>query len=451
VTFIEEFDTIGSMKKHILTKLAVVFGLCAVMGMFSSCKDKIMGYSVLLWNLPEQELQDGEVIPVYIRSNITQVYVAENKKGEKIEIPLWMLTEPVKKGKLEGQKKIYAECAHKYASVKADGLPCRAEAVNTAKQVYRLRKGEVIKVLYKGKGQAPMTGGKPLEGDWYRILTSDGTKGWCFSYNLNIYETDITGGKLGGEADVVEDTTDKYFEAMVNRIWYPDSYKTMISSGNIDPEKLSTSNFFVLDPGAEKVTLNMNGIHETWTYEGYTKTGDKQYQLKNIPIILIYKKAGFIVARYTDDSGKPQELNLVLIDVNINEVVQKENQRRTQAYAKVVSLGNKFVSSNYGTLDMDSDGSFKWTNYKHLVPAVISKSAKTTGTASVKYALGKNLTSSYDGVLTFMFDGTEDEVNFLYKIENGRLRLEDAVDATYNGNLVTAKSGSPIIISFTIQ
>ncbi|MCQ2576447.1 MAG: SH3 domain-containing protein [Treponema sp.] len=439
------------MKKHILIKSALVLSLCAVLAVLTSCKDKIMGYSVLLWNLPEQEMQDGDTVPVYIRSNITQVYVVENHKGEKIEIPLWMLTEPVKKNKLDSQKKIYADCAHKYASVKIDGLPCRAEAVNTAKQVYRLRKGEVIKILYKGKGQAPMTGGKPLEGDWYRILASDGTKGWCFSYNLNIYETDITGGKVGGEVDIIEDTTDKYFDAMVNRIWYPDSYKTMISTGNIDPEKLSTSNFFVLDPEAEKVTLNMNGIHETWNYEGYTKTGDKQYQLKNIPIILIYKKAGFIVARYTNESGKPQEINLVLIDVNINEVVQKESQRRAQTYAKVVSLGNKFVSSNYGTLDMDSDGNFKWTNFKLLVPSVISKNAKTTGKAYVKYALGKNVSASYDGVLTFMFDGTDTEVNFLYKIDNGRLRLEDAVNATYNGNLVTAKSGSPIIISFNIQ
>ena len=35
----------------------------------------------------------------------------------------------------------YADNAATYASVKLDGLPCRAEPVNTAKQVYRLRKG----------------------------------------------------------------------------------------------------------------------------------------------------------------------------------------------------------------------------------------------------------------------------------------------------------------------
>ena len=70
---------------------------------------------------------------------------------------------------------IYADNAATYASVKLDGLPCRAEPVNTAKQVYRLRKGEVIKILYKGEGQKPMAGKTALEGDWYRILTDDGT------------------------------------------------------------------------------------------------------------------------------------------------------------------------------------------------------------------------------------------------------------------------------------
>ena len=40
-----------------------------------SCKDKVMGYSVLLWNIPEYKLQSGQVLPVYIRSNISQVYV----------------------------------------------------------------------------------------------------------------------------------------------------------------------------------------------------------------------------------------------------------------------------------------------------------------------------------------------------------------------------------------
>ena len=59
-----------------------------------------MGYSVLLWNIPEKGLQDGDVVPVYIRSNISHVYVIGTSEG-KFEVPLWQLTEPEWKGALQ--------------------------------------------------------------------------------------------------------------------------------------------------------------------------------------------------------------------------------------------------------------------------------------------------------------------------------------------------------------
>ncbi|MBO7612914.1 MAG: SH3 domain-containing protein, partial [Treponema sp.] len=86
-----------------------------------------------------------------------------------------------------------------------------------------------------------------------------------------------------------------------------------------------------------------------------------------------------------------------------------------------------------------------------LVPSIISASAKSTGTVSVRYAVGKSLADSFDGVLTFKFEGMTQEVNFLYKKEAGRLRLEDATGATINGNLVTAKGSSPITLSFSTK
>ncbi|MBR4790729.1 MAG: SH3 domain-containing protein [Treponema sp.] len=434
------------MKKTIFYAAAsILLAFCSTF--LISCKDKVMGYSVLLWNLPEYKIQSGDILPVYIRSNISQVYVV-GIDGEKVEIPLWQLTDPVKKAKVGSVSKKYQECAHTYASVKIDGLPCRAEPVNTAKQVYRLRKGEVIKLLYIGNGQAPMTGGQPLEGNWYRILTKDGTQGWCFSYNLNLYETDENGEQVGGQILEEEAEDDNYYISILDKAWYPDSFSTMISSGNIDISKLHPSYNFTIDTVNNKVSLNMSGIHESWDYTGYTKTDDYEYTLNDIPIIIIYKKSTFIVVRYTGESGKPQELNLVTLDDDINAIVAEEKQRRADAYSKVASATGELSSSSYGKLSLNTDGTFKWSGYKLLVPAVISAGAKTAGTCSVKYAVSKELAASYDGVLTFKFEGTTDEVNFLYKLENDGLRLEAANDATYNGILVTGRSSSPLIMYF---
>ena len=432
-------------------KLLAAGFLFSCLGLFTSCKDKIMGYSVVLWNAPEYNLCDGDIVPVYIRSNISQVYVIGAEDGTKLEIPLWQLTDPVKKSKIGDVQKKYAAYAHNYASVKTDGLPARSDPVNTSKQVYRLRKNEVIKILYKGKGTAPMTGGVPLEGDWFRILTEDGTQGWCFSYNLVLFETDEKGQRIGNDGLQEEEEEDKYYDLIIDKVWYPDTFRTMIQTGNIDLTKLYPSYNFMIDTENNKVTLNLSTIHESWDYEGYKKTDDNQYTLTNIPVVVIYKKSGFIVVRYTGSNGKPQELNFVIIDADLNEIISEEKTRRAEAYGSLVEHGPKYVSSNYGTLNLNEDGSFSWTNNKLSALSLLSDNAKNVGTASVKYAVGKDLAASYDGVITFKFDNMTDEVNFLYKMEAGRLRLEDASGANFNGNLVTAKGSSPIIISFTVK
>lgn len=414
-----------------------------------SCSEKIMGYSVVLWTIPEYQIESGQVVPVYIKSNISHVYVVGTESGEKIEIPLWQLTEPVKKGKVDAVAKKYSEYANTYASVKLNGLPSRAEPVNTAKQVYRLRKGEVVKILYKGEGTAPMTGGKPLPGEWFRILMNDGTQGWCFSYNLAMFQMDKNGQQIGGE--VIEETEehDSRFDEVMKRVWYPDYYKTLIEGGNIDLSRLIATQRFVIDSENEKVSLNINKIHENWKYEGYTKTDDNEFTLTNVPIIVFYKRADYIVIRYTDESGKPLDINLVALEENISEVIAAEKNRRNKVYAKLVNLAPKLSSPNYGTLVLNEDGTFKWTKYKLLVPSVIPAGVKNAGTATIKYTLSKSLKSNYDGVITLNFDGAEDEVNFLYKIEEGGLRLEDTHGASIKGNQITSRGSSPTIVYLT--
>lgn len=426
--------------------------VCAVLFaavLFTSCKDKVMGYSVTLWNNPEQQIYAGEVVPVYIKSNISHVYVAGLSDDSKFEVPVWQLTEPMKKKQVYAEQAKYKEFAHIYASAKIDGLPIRAQSVNTAKQVYRLRKGEVLKVLYKGKGQAVMSGSKPLEGDWLRVLTEDGTQGWCFSYNLALFEADVNGNRVGGEELVEEETLDAAMSVVLNGIWYPDYFKTLIDSRNIDLNRLNASYRFVIDEENSKANLNLSDIHESWDYTGYTKTGDREYTLKGIPVVIYYKNAGFIVVRYTGSSGKPQDLNFVTLADNIGDIVAAERARRNQAYSAVYNNGPEFVSANWGNLSFSEDGSFRWTNTKQLVSqSLISPSAKNGGTVNARYTVSNAVRANYDGVLSFTFDGMDKEVNFLYKLESGAIRLEDASAATFDGNMVKARGSGALILYF---
>lgn len=426
------------------------FGLLLALSIaaLSSCS-KIMGYSVLLWNLPENQLQDGDIVPVYIKSNISHVYVIGTTQG-KVEVPLWQLTEPVSKGKAKKLKTRYAAYSHQYASVAMDGLPMRAEAVNTAKQVYRLRKNEVVKLLYKVKGQPPMTGGKPLEGEWLRVITNDGTIGCCFSYNLRPFETDINGQRVGGEIQEEAENPNADFDERLLRTWYPDSYKAMIDSGRVDVEKLVPSYNLHLDEETQKLSFRMPKIDCTWDYAGAEETGANIYQLKNIPIIVTVRYGGYIVVRYTDESGKPKDFNLVTIEGDLNEILAAEKERRENEFEQIYMYGPDFKSGSYGNLTISENHTFTWSNNRLLVSSgVISASAKNSGSVECKYFLSKALQSSYDGVLTFHFEGLQKESNFLYKIEENGLRLEDANGSEIKNSTISDRGISPLVMFFS--
>ncbi|MBP5519767.1 MAG: hypothetical protein J6X84_04215 [Treponema sp.] len=203
---------------------------------------------------------------------------------------------------------------------------------------------------------------------------------------------------------------------------------------------------FTIDETEKKVSLNTNEIHENWDFDGYTKKDSNEYTLNGIPLKIIYRRPNYIVLRYTDSSGKPQDLNFVTISESVADIVNAEKERRNQAYLQIWSHGPIYSSSSYGKINFSEDGSFRWSGYKLLVPSILDAGTKGTGSASVKYSLAKGLASSYDGVLTMKFDGMNHEVNFLYKLEDGALRLEDTTGSTFSGNQIKSRSVSPVII-----
>ena len=77
--------------------------------LLSSCSG-IIGYGVLLWNDNEHKISDGTVVPVYLKSNISKVYViALPDTKEKVEVPLWQLSAPEKKSRANKLAAKYAE------------------------------------------------------------------------------------------------------------------------------------------------------------------------------------------------------------------------------------------------------------------------------------------------------------------------------------------------------
>ena len=137
---------------------------------------------------------------------------------------------------------------------------------------------------------------------------------------------------------------------------------------------------------------------------------------------------------------------------DITQVLADEVERRTEEVASLVNMGPEFSSTNYGTLMFGFNGVFSWQDYDLLVPSVINQNAQPSGTVRVQYFISSALKKEWDGVLTFMFDGMEDEVNLLYKKASNGLRLsvahiaenEDTLSGRTSFTVLQAKN-SPVM------
>lgn len=432
--------------------------------LLSSCQ-KSLGYSVLLWNLPDHRLCDGDIVKVYIKSNISHVYVAElpsvDGHGAKIEIPIWQLTEPVSKKKAVEYSNKLAPYRLKYAVVVLDGLPIRRDPENTSRQVYRLKKDEVIKVLYEGKKGVITAGNKKVEALWLYCLTQDGTMGWCFSYNIRLFDMDRYGNDLNKPIEQKKDDGSWRVTSLLKKTWYPEIYQTIVDSKVIDTQKLKVENCLHLDRSntltfRARSTLNRRDIDESWHYDGAQLVAGSQYRLNGIPITVNIRRDNYISISYTNETGKPEDFNLVTLNFDIGEVIEKEKSRRAAMLDRITSSSDYYKSTNYGQLKFEDSGRFLWRNKKAMIgalaiPEMGKRGMRDTGTVSIKYLLGKSLRTTFDGVLTFEFDGGLQEVNFLYKLESSGLRLEDATTALIKDNIVTQRSAAPLVLFFAGQ
>lgn len=430
------------MKRFGVILFAIAMLFCLV-----SC-DSVMGYGVLLWSLPEYNLSDATVVPVYVKSNISKTYIIGiPDTKEKIEVPLWQITDPQKKSKAEKRAQRYKDYQHVYARVFLDGLPMRQDAVNTSKQVYRLRKDEVIKVLYKTNGQAVMSGSNAMKGEWLRVLASDGTSGWCFSYNLRLF--DETEQVVATTETVVEEDT--LFTALSSNLWYPENYATMIKRKQVDLSRMVAKPAFRLDLENNTIHFDQNDIVVDAEYTTHKKSSGNVYKFDGTTLSVTVRNENFIVVQYSDERGMPTSFNLVTLASPIEDILSAEAERRVQLFNILRSFGAYCKSTNYGTITFTGNNGFTWENYNRLVPSLISRGSGETGTVSFDHFLHSSLGSSYDGAITFTFDATGTSYLFLYKIEDGGIRLESANKAVVRDNVITQRGNDSLVLYFAFE
>ncbi len=416
--------------------------------LFLNCSNKL-GYGVVNWSIPEYGLTAGDIIPIYVRSNIESVYIVGLNEQTKlrVEIPLWQLSFfESKKDALKFQKKL-EDYKNTYATVNLDGLPMRSEPDNTSKQVYRLRQGQTVKVLWFGEGIPVLKGGKPMDGQWYEVLTSDGAKGWCFSYNLTMYDEREASSVADTETEKI---TDEELEKVLNETWYPENYRKMINSKQVDLDKMSlTWGFF---PGSKSgiARIELKDIKVSFPYTKITKIRDK-YQFEGVSLSLQIRGKDIITLEFSDQNGKNRIENFVILNATPEEIINNELKRRSGEIEAIAKTSSEFTSANFGTLKILNGGQFIWSGYNVISPSIIPSGAGSSGTVSVSGFLTPKLKSDYEGVLSFKFEKADEPVIFMYSISSKGLRLEAVERNNISENIVNRRSLNPVILFFAVN
>ncbi|MDR2518113.1 MAG: SH3 domain-containing protein [Spirochaetaceae bacterium] len=442
--------------------LASCFISAAVLG---SCA-KILGWGITLWAIEEPAIPSGTVMPVYIKSNINQVWVAgvpeAYRNGEpgfgKIEIPLSKLELVGSKNAAQKRAEDFSPLALLYGETAQDGLPIRVEPDNSARRSYRLRRGEVIKILEEIAGSPPISAsGEPLPGVWYKVLTENGSVGYCFSYRLRLFEH--PGGPFApsqaaaAAAAKEEPEADPELDRVLSKDWHPESYGAMTAAGKIDLAALTRRWRFSPGQDAGTAHIYVPEANLTFPYTAIRREGPRLWRFEGSSLHMRLRSDTVLEAQFTEEGGALRMLVFVTLPFSVDDLIVQETARQETLFQHIYGLGPSFNSVHYGTLVFTPDGRFSWAGADFPVPSGSAESNEKSGRVNMGFFLDPPLAAWYDGAFSLSIENTgmEDtgaELHFLYILDNQGLRLEYAPPASLDGLTVSRQAESPVVIYF---
>jgi len=422
--------------------------------LLSSCSR--LGWGVLLWSTEEPPIRSGTVLPVYIRSNIDKVWVVgvpdtlikDKNDVNRIEIPLTQFEFIGSRKNANLWAQDFSEYAAVYAENLQDRLPIRDNPDNGSRQVYRLRLGEIIKVLGTVEGNPPIsTTGDPLPGEWYRVLTHDGVIGYCFSYRLKIFDH-LEGPLQAAAVTRNEPAPDPDLDMVLSRTWSPESYLQMLNTRRINIRELERNYRF--DPGQDTgiAKIVLPDMEMEFVYEGIYPDGERAWHFEGTSLQMNLRTNTTLAVQFIEETGVRRTLVFAALSSDINDLILQENSRREAQYASIFEQGPVFTSNNYGTIIFSQTGGFSWTGFDLLVPQLIPATARGEGRVNMDLFIAQSFTDRYTGALTFRFTGTNTTLSFMYSLDNQGLRLEVVPDYAIEDITVTRRASSPMVLYF---
>lgn len=381
----------------------------------TSCSNK-MGYFLTVWPEEGSEIENSSILPIKSESNLRGTYILSLGNKKYAETDKFRGFYFRKEEEAAAYREILAPFRNSFAYAKRK-TPVREQASELSNRVYILRESQIIKII--GKGEEKVKIGETLEGYWYKIITDDGVTGYCFDRNLAFFEDD--GTRAAGPETEKKQHIDKFFE----NTWYPENYKETLESSYPVLDLIRTGEFLKGDREKKEITLVTGDAELKFRYTSVSEVADNTFVLGGTSLELLFYPDGKLFIRYAH-RGIDCSAFYVLLEKPIGEYIAEETARKDAEYAELVDGDTAFFAGgDYGMLGFDSSRNFYWSEHI-LLGDIIPAEYGVRGMISNKYFVSRGLSKNrgYQGVLTFTFTDSAEDVDFIYrKLKSGMLEL----------------------------
>jgi hypothetical protein len=138
------------MKRTFASFLLSLLGLLGLLVLASCGREQ--SFAVVLWAPPDGPLANGDQVSVVRLSEQSGLATVRSRqvKGS-VELEAWRLRLASSRDQLRTEAEAYAPYVSTFAYAQRDGLPLREDPEQEARRVYKLREGQVLKVLSRGE------------------------------------------------------------------------------------------------------------------------------------------------------------------------------------------------------------------------------------------------------------------------------------------------------------
>ena len=394
--------------------------LCGfIVSLLLSACTRGQGYGVVLWAEKDGPLLNGEVVRVAPKARTEgKLLVRSRRLKGSFEVDAWRVRVFPARSKAEAEEERYEAYRDLYAFARREGLPLREQPNQEARRVYRLREGELVKVLERGEAKVKVG---VYEDYWYRVLSQDGSEGWCFGRFLPVFQA--AGDPQEQAARLV--AQDPLLEALTSTTWRPEYFQEMAAGGRIDLERFRPEIGFFIDASRNLASLVLPGFSRSWEYQEIRSVGPGRYLIAGPELRVAMSSRDRLVLSYY---RKEQAVSQVFINFTgeLEQLIKSEVERRKTRFREFFDRGPVMSSGGYGRIRLQEGSRFTWEGFGRLGEQVFLRPVQGGGTVDFPYHLSAELRARYDGVITFRFDeyAPGEGTSFLYKFDESGVRFE---------------------------